>query len=106
MRLHFDDAGDIIAASAEDRPRALGNGAVATPFAGEFGDYEVFGGVRLPTIAVVRWEFEDGPFVYFRGRITSFARAQARADRFAGYPQASSVSPTIGGARRAPTLGL
>jgi hypothetical protein len=75
VRLHFDDAGDIVAASAQDRPRAVGRTAVATPFAGEFGDYQVFDGVRLPTTAAVRWELADGPFVYFRARITSFAAA-------------------------------
>jgi uncharacterized protein DUF6544 len=75
VRLHFDDAGDIVAASAQDRPRAVGKTAVATPFAGEYGDYQLFDGVRLPTTAAVRWELADGPFVYFRGRITSFAAA-------------------------------
>jgi hypothetical protein len=74
VRLHFDD-GDIVAASAQDRPRAVGKAAVPTPFAGEFGDYQLFDGVRLPTTAAVRWELSDGPFVYFRGRITSFATA-------------------------------
>jgi hypothetical protein len=75
MRLHFNDAGDIVAASADDRPRAVGDHAVATPFAGEFGDYQVFDGVRVPTAAAARWELEDGPFVYFRGQITSFLTA-------------------------------
>ncbi len=46
-----------------------------TPFAGEFSDYEVLDGVGIPTKAEVRWELEDGPFTYFRGRITSFAIA-------------------------------
>lgn len=73
--LHFNAAGDIVAASAQDRPRAVGKDAVATPFTGEFGDYQVLDGVRLPTTAAVRWELEEGPFLYFRGRITSFATA-------------------------------
>jgi hypothetical protein len=38
MRLHFNDAGDIAAASADDRPRAVGDEVVATPFRGEFDD--------------------------------------------------------------------
>jgi hypothetical protein len=71
--LHFDAAGDIVAASAEDRPRAVGKRAVATPFAGEYGDYQVFGRVRVPTKADVRWDLPDGPFVYFRGRLTELA---------------------------------
>ena len=74
VRLHFDDEGDIVAASAQNRPRAVGK-AVPTPFAGEFGAYELFDGIRLPTTAAVRWELPEGPFVYFRGRITSFATA-------------------------------
>jgi hypothetical protein len=75
MRLHFDAAGDVVGASADDRPRSVGKGVVATPFVGEFSDYQTFGGVRVPSTAAVRWELKDGPFVYFRGRITSFASA-------------------------------
>jgi hypothetical protein len=75
VRLHFDDDGDIVASSAPDRPRAVGKEAVPTPFAGDFSDYHDFGGIRVPTTAAVRWELSDGPFVYFRGRITSFATA-------------------------------
>lgn len=75
MRLHFDEAGDIVAASAEDRPRAVGKDVVPTPFAGDFADYRDFGGIRVPTTAAVRWELADGPFVYFRGRITSYTTA-------------------------------
>jgi len=44
-------------------------------FAGELGDYRVLDSVRVPTTATVHSELEDGPFVYFRGRITSFAAA-------------------------------
>jgi hypothetical protein len=58
MQLHFNDAGDIVAASASDRPRAVGNAVTPTPFAGEFSGYEVFDGVRIPTTAEVRWEPE------------------------------------------------
>lgn len=71
--LHFDATGDIVGASAQDRPRAVGNRSLPTPFAGEFGDYKAFNGVRVPTTAEVRWELDDGPFIYFRGRVTSFA---------------------------------
>ena len=62
-------------ASAPDRPRAVGKKAVPTPFAGDFSDYRDFGGIRVPTTAAVRWELADGPFVYFRARINSFATA-------------------------------
>jgi hypothetical protein len=38
---------------------------------GGYGDYGIVGGVRIPTRAEVRWELADGPFTYWRGRITS-----------------------------------
>ena len=75
MQLHFDDAGDIVGASAPDRPRAVGKDVVPTPFGGEFSDYQVFNGIRVPTAASVWWELTDGPFVYFRGRVTSYRSA-------------------------------
>lgn len=37
MLLHFDDAGDLVAASSQDRPRAVGNDVVEAPLAGEYG---------------------------------------------------------------------
>lgn len=73
VQLHFDAAGDVAASSAGARPRAVGKSTVDTPFRGEFGDYEVLGGVRVPTTGEVSWELPDGPFTYFRGRLTEFA---------------------------------
>lgn len=70
VRLHFDVAGDVIACSAEARPRAVGKGTVDTPFSGEYGEYGVLGGVRVPTTAEVGWNLPEGRFVYFRGRLT------------------------------------
>ena len=69
-RLHFDADGDVVASTADARPRAVGKGAVDTPFRGEVGDYRVLGGVRLPTTAEVAWKLPDGWFTYFRGRVT------------------------------------
>jgi hypothetical protein len=68
--LHFDAAGDIGAASADARPRMVGKDTVETPFRGVFGEYREFGGVRLPTTAEVSWLLPDGPFTYFRVRVT------------------------------------
>ncbi len=65
--LHFDRACDIVAASAEARPRMVGKQAVATPFRGVYGEYREFAGVRLPTTAEVSWLLPEGPFTYFRG---------------------------------------
>ena len=70
VRLHFDAAGDIVTGSAEARPRAVGKGVVDTPFSGEFGEYRVLDGIRVPTTAEVGWDLPEGRFVYFRGRLT------------------------------------
>jgi hypothetical protein len=66
VRLRFDD---IVAASAERRPRMVGKQVVDTPRSGLFGDYREFDGVRLPTTGEVSWLLPDGPFTYFRGRV-------------------------------------
>jgi hypothetical protein len=36
-----------------------------------FSDYAEVGGVRIPTRAEVHWELPDGPFTYWRGRVTA-----------------------------------
>lgn len=71
--LHFDGAGDVVAASCEDRPRAVGKSSIETPWVGEFGSHRVLGGVRVPTRAEVRWDLPEGPFVYFRAQVTELA---------------------------------
>jgi Family of unknown function (DUF6920) len=79
--LHFDDAGDIVAASAEARPRMVGKQVVDTPLRGLYGEYREFDGARLPTTAEVSWLLPSGPFTYFRCRITEWSvenRAELR----------------------------
>lgn len=69
VRLIFNGHGDIEQTVAE-RPR-LESGGALTPWIGVYSDYEKLGGVRIPTRGEVRWELPDGPFTYWRGRITS-----------------------------------
>jgi hypothetical protein len=69
VRLVFNEAGDIAQTIAE-RPRLEAGNAITT-WIGEYADYRQFGRVRLPTRGEVRWELSDGPFVYWRGTITS-----------------------------------
>jgi hypothetical protein len=71
--LHFDAAGDIVAASAPARPRGVGRQSVDTPLRGVYGEYQEFAGVRVPTTAEVSWLLPDGPFTYFRCRITGWS---------------------------------
>ena len=79
--LHFDAAGDIVGASTEARPRMVGKQVVDTPWSGAFGEYREFNGVRLPATAEVSWLLSDGPFTYFRGRVTGWsADSDAESD--------------------------
>jgi hypothetical protein len=70
VTLWFDEAGDIVRASAPDRPRQEGERIVERAWSGTFDDYQELGGVRVPTRAEVAWELPDGLFPYFRGRVT------------------------------------
>jgi Family of unknown function (DUF6544) len=72
VRLVFDEAGDIIAVEADDRPRESEGRFLATSWRGDFSDYKDFGGVRLPARADVAWMLETGPYVYFRGDVLSY----------------------------------
>jgi len=69
VRLIFDEHGDIMQTIAE-RPRVEAGNAL-TPWIGEYRDYEVLGGVRIPTRGAVRWDLPEGPFTYWRGTITA-----------------------------------
>ena len=61
--VEFDAQGDIVRAAAE-RPRLDDKTWIPTPWAGEFGDYKVLSGIRLPTSAEVYWELPAGRYVY------------------------------------------
>lgn len=69
VRLRFDEAGEIAQTLAE-RPRMEAGGQM-TRWIGEYSGYREVNGVRLPTRGEVRWELPTGPYVYWRGRITS-----------------------------------
>jgi Family of unknown function (DUF6544) len=73
VQLHFDAAGDIVGMSTDARPRMVGKQVVDTPWSGIFGEYREFNGVRLPTTGEVSWLLSDGPFTYFRGRVTRWS---------------------------------
>jgi hypothetical protein len=68
--LSFNESGEIVQTVA-NRPCAEA-GNVVVPWVGVYGDYEDFGGVRVPTRGEVRWDLPEGPFNYWRGTITAF----------------------------------
>jgi hypothetical protein len=71
VRFELNEQGDIIRASSPARPYDVPDGYAEAPWRYEFSDHRDFNGVRLPTVAVARFEKEDGPWEYFRGRIIS-----------------------------------
>jgi hypothetical protein len=77
VQLHFDAVGDIVRASTDVRPRMVGKQVVDTPWSGVFGEYREFDGVRLPATAEASWLLSDGPFTYFRGRVTGWSADSA-----------------------------
>jgi len=73
MATHSDEElAQALVAVAEAGRRA---GVIATPCGGVYGDYAAVAGIRIPTRAEVSWELADGPFIYWRGRITSLETA-------------------------------
>jgi hypothetical protein len=70
VTIRFDEDGDIDRVFAPDRPRQEQKEVVNRPWAGYFSEYHELEGVRVPTRAEVMWELPEGPFPYFRARIT------------------------------------
>jgi hypothetical protein len=71
VEMEFDPAGDIVRSSSRMRPLEVEKRWVPTPWAGEFRDYKLLGGIRIPTATEVYWELDSGRFVYWRGSVTS-----------------------------------
>jgi hypothetical protein len=72
VTLRFDEAGDIVAISAE-RPRRVDKQVVDTPWSGVFGNYRELDGVRLPSTGEVSWLLPDGLFTYFRCTLSAWS---------------------------------
>jgi hypothetical protein len=70
VRLGFAPSGDLLAASAADRPRADGDVIVPTLWRGTFRDHAELGGLRVPRRAEAVWELPAGSFVYWRAEVT------------------------------------
>lgn len=71
VRLIFEN-GDIARIEADDRPRAAEARIVPTRWQGWCSDYRDIESCRIPTRAAVSWLLDDGPFEYWRGRVTDF----------------------------------
>jgi len=56
-----------------DRPRMVGKKAILTPWSGASLAFQEWEGLRVVSKLEVSWQFLEGPFIYFRGEITSLA---------------------------------
>ncbi|WP_299489303.1 DUF6544 family protein [Acaryochloris sp. IP29b_bin.137] len=70
VHYNFDHNGDLVNITAPNRPRMVAGQAVETPWSCAASDYKTLGGYDIPTLGQVSWQLEDGPFTYWRGRIT------------------------------------
>jgi len=55
------------------RPRLVGKRAVMTPWSGGCSEFREWEGLRVATRLEVCWQLPEGPFIYYRSEITSFA---------------------------------
>ena len=55
-----------------DRPRAVGNATVPTPWFATCGEFRELEGIRFASRLEVSWQLPEGPYAYFRGEIASF----------------------------------
>ena len=71
VRFDVNEQGDVIRAFSPSRPYDVPDGFAESPWHYEFSDHRDFNGVRIPLAAIATYDKEDGPWEYFRGRITS-----------------------------------
>ena len=75
VRFDVSEQGDIVRAYSPSRPYDVPGGFAEAPWYYDFGDHREISGVRIPTAATATYEKEDGPWEYFRGRISSITSA-------------------------------
>lgn len=71
IRFTIDGQGDILRAYTPARPFDVPGGYAEAPWQVTYGDHGDFGGLRLPAKLVASFEKDDGPWEYFRARITA-----------------------------------
>jgi hypothetical protein len=78
LDFRFDVAGMISSMRASGRHRTVNGVLVATPWHGRFWGYEIRDGMRIPLEGEVAWEFPEGLWPYWRGRIKEITYEFAR----------------------------
>ena len=70
VRFTLDQEDQIIRASST-RYYDVPDGFVPAPWHHDFSDHPVYNSVRIPASAIATYDKSDGPWVYWRGKITS-----------------------------------
>ena len=71
LDFRFGQDGLIESSTAAARPRMLGGRAVTMPWTARAWAHDLRDGMRIPLEAEVSWIQQDGPYPYWRGRLTS-----------------------------------
>jgi hypothetical protein len=69
LLVQFDEQGLISSVRSENRYRAVDGVPVATPWQGQFWNYEEHEGILIPVEGEVAWLLPEGAKPYWRGRI-------------------------------------
>lgn len=78
VTLRFDDAGDIVEATAEDRPRELDKGEFSpTPYVVTLADHGEVAGQRIPCSVEAAYDYGNGPEPFMRYRVTGGEAVEA-----------------------------
>ena len=72
VEFEIDGEGHVLGGGASNRPRTVGKSLVETAWSGTFGEYRLFDRIRVPATAQVTWHLPEGPFTYWRGRVTDY----------------------------------
>lgn len=70
MDAHFGPSGEITRVTAE-RYRDVDGVGVPTPFEGVWSAYRRAGGMMIPSAGEARWLLPEGPYAFWRARITA-----------------------------------
>jgi Family of unknown function (DUF6544) len=74
VRFDVDSEGDLVRAWSPARPIETPEGDQAVPWRCDFSGHRAFDGIRIPTVVVATYEFEEDPWEYFRGEVTAVKR--------------------------------
>jgi hypothetical protein len=69
--LELSEEGRPLCGRAE-RPRLAGKQTVLTPWSGNGTEFTEWEGFRVASRLEAFWLYPEGPFLYFRGEVTSF----------------------------------